>query len=127
MASIFGGSFEYMSTGCAVSSSRWMRIFAVFAPGTTRRTASWRMAPERMMSTRQMSRSGTTTALPVVSVPQGVYRGFRYIGEGKGTLLTIIGGPDAGKVEWHPSVMEEAAKAGWHRNEQGELVRAAAE
>ena len=30
--------------------------------------------------------------------PIGCYRWFRYLGEGKGRLLTIIGGPDPGKV-----------------------------
>jgi hypothetical protein len=27
-------------------------------------------------------------------------------------LMAIIGGPDAGKVDWHPSVLEEARKTG---------------
>lgn len=62
-----------------------------------------------------------------ISVPQGVHRGFRYVGEGEGTLLTLIGGPDAGKVEWHPSVNEAAEKSGVRRNEKGELEIQAAE
>ena len=32
-----------------------------------------------------------------INIPIGVYRGFRYDGEA-GTLLTIIGGPEAGKA-----------------------------
>jgi mannose-6-phosphate isomerase-like protein (cupin superfamily) len=40
-----------------------------------------------------------------IHVPIGVYRGFRYIGEGRGTLLTIIGGPDPGKVTWDSDVL----------------------
>jgi mannose-6-phosphate isomerase-like protein (cupin superfamily) len=57
-----------------------------------------------------------------VNVPVGVYRGFRYVGEGKGTLLTLIGGPDCGKVEWYPGVLEDAAATGLGRDAKGNLV-----
>jgi len=57
-----------------------------------------------------------------VHVPVGVYRGFRYVGEGKGTLLTLIGGPDCGKVQWYPGVLEEAAATGLARDASGRLV-----
>mmetsp|Transcript_22441 Transcript_22441/g.67354 ORF Transcript_22441/g.67354 Transcript_22441/m.67354 type:complete len:201 (+) Transcript_22441:113-715(+) len=67
-----GGSLEYMRTGSAVSSSRWMRILAVLAAGTTLRTASCNIAPERMMSTRQIWESGTASSVPFESGPQGV-------------------------------------------------------
>ncbi len=56
-----------------------------------------------------------------ISVPIGIYRGFRYVGAGTGTLLTLIGGPDAGRVEWHPSVTAAAAETGLTRNEAGDL------
>ena len=56
-----------------------------------------------------------------ISIPIGVYRGFRYVGEGEGTLLTLIGGPDAGKVDWHPSVTEAAAETGLVRDDAGNL------
>ena len=59
-----------------------------------------------------------------ISVPIGVYRGFRYVGEGTGTLLTLIGGPEAGRVDWHPTVMQAAAATGLSRNEVGDLVEA---
>jgi mannose-6-phosphate isomerase-like protein (cupin superfamily) len=55
-----------------------------------------------------------------IHVPVGVYRGFRYVGEGRGTLLTLIGGPDAGKVAWEPSVLARAAAQGLSRNTEGE-------
>jgi mannose-6-phosphate isomerase-like protein (cupin superfamily) len=61
-----------------------------------------------------------------INVPIGVYRGFRYVGEGTGTLLTLIGGPEAGKVDWHPSVVEAAAEAGYYRDEAGERQHAPA-
>jgi len=57
-----------------------------------------------------------------INVPVGVYRGFRYVGEGKGTLLTLIGGPDCGKVEWYPGVLEEAASTGLARDGSGNLI-----
>jgi len=42
----------------------------------------------------------------VISVPTLIYRGFRYVGEGRGSLFALIGGPDAGKIGWHPDVIE---------------------
>ncbi|MBO6784852.1 MAG: cupin domain-containing protein, partial [Alphaproteobacteria bacterium] len=59
-----------------------------------------------------------------ISIPQGVYRGFRHVSEGKGTLLTIIGGPDAGRVDWHPTITDAAEQSGLARNEAGDLVDA---
>ena len=56
-----------------------------------------------------------------IHVPMGVYRGFRYVGEGRGTLLTLIGGPDAGKVAWEPSVLEKAAAMGVSRDASGQV------
>ena len=56
-----------------------------------------------------------------IHVPVGVYRGFRYVGEGRGTLLTLIGGPDPGKVEWTPEVHDAAAKTGLSRDAAGNL------
>lgn len=60
-----------------------------------------------------------------ISVPIGVYRGFRHVGEGKGVLLTIIGGPDPGKVAWHPSVLAAAARTGLAIDEAGRLIELA--
>lgn len=60
-----------------------------------------------------------------ISIPMGVYRGFRYVGDGTGTLLTIIGGPDAGKVDWHSTIKEAAEQSGVHRDENGMLVTSA--
>ncbi|MGE0255919.1 MAG: hypothetical protein AB7N54_17460 [Alphaproteobacteria bacterium] len=57
-----------------------------------------------------------------ISVPVGVYRGFRHVGEGRGTLLTLIGGPDPGKVTWHPSVTDAAAQSGLGRDAAGRLA-----
>ena len=36
--------------------------------------------------------------------------------------MAIIGGPDAGKVDWHPSVLEEARKTGLSVDDEGNLI-----
>ena len=56
-----------------------------------------------------------------IHVPIGVFRGFRYVGEGRGTLLTLIGGPDPGKVAWEPGVLEKAATQGVARDAEGQV------
>jgi hypothetical protein len=49
----------------------------------------------------------------VINVPIGIYRGFRSLTDAPDALLmAVVGGPDAGKVDWHPSVLEEARKTG---------------
>ncbi|MCR0985173.1 cupin domain-containing protein [Roseomonas populi] len=59
-----------------------------------------------------------------VMFPVGCFRWFRYVGEGKGRLLTIIGGP-AGKVDYLPGYEEEtAARTGQRRNADGTLASA---
>lgn len=57
-----------------------------------------------------------------IHVPVGVYRGFRYVGKDRGTLLTLIGGPDPGKVEWIPEVYAKAAETGLQRDAAGNLI-----
>jgi mannose-6-phosphate isomerase-like protein (cupin superfamily) len=57
----------------------------------------------------------------MVSVPIGVYRGFRNAGTSSGMLFAILGGPDTGKVTWHPSVLEQARATGLAVDENGEL------
>jgi hypothetical protein len=52
-----------------------------------------------------------------------IYRGFRSLTDAPDALLmAIIGGPDAGKVDWHPSVLEEARKTGLTVDEEGNLI-----
>jgi hypothetical protein len=36
--------------------------------------------------------------------------------------MAIIGGPDAGKVDWHPSVVAEARKTGLSVDDDGNLI-----
>jgi len=74
--------------------------------------------------TSEGEKSITLNPFDSISIPQGVYRGFRHVSEGKGTLLTIIGGPEAGRVDWHPTITDAAADSGLTRDAAGELVNA---
>jgi quercetin dioxygenase-like cupin family protein len=59
----------------------------------------------------------------VCNVPIGIYRGFRNVSSAADALLmAIIGGPDAGKVDWHPSVVAEARKTGLSVDDDGNLI-----
>jgi quercetin dioxygenase-like cupin family protein len=59
----------------------------------------------------------------VVNVPVGIYRGFRNVSDHSDALLmAIIGGPDAGKVDWHPSVVSDARKTGLSVDDDGNLI-----
>jgi len=58
----------------------------------------------------------------VVNVPIGIYRGFRNLSGKNALLMAIIGGPDAGKVDWHPSVLSEARKTGLSVDDDGNLI-----
>ena len=66
--------------------------------------------------------------LDVVSVPTGIYRGFRCIsGEDDALMLAIVGGPDAGKASWHPSVIDRARETGLEVDDEGNLQEVAGE
>jgi quercetin dioxygenase-like cupin family protein len=59
----------------------------------------------------------------VVNVPIGIYRGFRCLTDAPDALLmAIVGGPDAGKVDWHPSVLAEARATGLSVDDEGNLI-----
>ena len=59
----------------------------------------------------------------IVNVPIGVYRGFRNASDDPdSTLIAIVGGPDPGKVDWHPSVIDEARKTGLSVDDDGNLI-----
>ena len=58
-----------------------------------------------------------------VNVPIGVFRGFRNVGDEPDSLLiALVGGPDPGKVDWHPTVVEEARKTGLSVDDDGNLI-----
>lgn len=60
-----------------------------------------------------------------VSVPVGVLRGFRNVGEGHAYLMAILGGTDAGKVGWAESVLKRAEETGLSRDKAGNVVELA--
>ena len=63
----------------------------------------------------------------IVNVPIGIYRGFRNAGDDpEATLIAIVGGPDPGKVDWHPSVIEAARRTGLSVDDEGRLIVAEA-
>ena len=63
----------------------------------------------------------------IVNVPIGVYRGFRNASDDpEATLIALVGGPDPGKVDWHPSVIEMARKTGLSVDDEGHLIVAEA-
>ena len=60
----------------------------------------------------------------VINVPVGIYRGFRSLSDDPDALLiTIVGGPDAGKVDWHPSLLAEARNTGLSVDDDGNLIK----
>ncbi len=59
----------------------------------------------------------------VINVPIGIYRGFRSLSDRPDALLmALVGGPDAGKVDWHPSVLEEVRNTGLRVDDDGNLI-----
>lgn len=71
----------------------------------------------------ESERSITLAPGDIVNVPIGVYRGFRNASEDPdSTLIAIVGGPDPGKVDWHPSVLVEARATGLAVDEEGNLI-----
>ena len=58
----------------------------------------------------------------VVSVPPGVMRGFRNIGDGHAVLMAILGGSNSGKVTWSKSVLERARATGLDLDDDGNIV-----
>lgn len=59
----------------------------------------------------------------IINVPIGIYRGFRSASDDPdATLIAVVGGPDPGKVDWHPSVIEAARQTGLSVDDEGRLI-----
>ena len=58
----------------------------------------------------------------VVSIPAGVMRGLRNVGDSRGYLMAILGGTDAGKVSWADDVLARARETGLGLDDAGNLV-----
>ena len=61
-------------------------------------------------------------AWDTVSVPPGVMRGFRNVGDAHAHLMAILGGTDAGHVAWAPKVLEQARRTGLKLDAHGNLL-----
>lgn len=71
----------------------------------------------------EVERSVTLQPGDIVNVPIGIYRGFRNAGDDpEATLIAVVGGPDPGKVDWHPSVIEAARRTGLSVDDEGRLI-----
>ena len=57
-----------------------------------------------------------------VSVPPGVLRGFRNVGEEHAFLMGIVGGSDSGHVDWAKSVIDRARETGLQLDENGYII-----
>ncbi|MBM3561472.1 MAG: cupin domain-containing protein [Alphaproteobacteria bacterium] len=63
----------------------------------------------------------------IVNVPIGIFRGFRNVSDHPDALLlALIGGPDPGKVDWHPKVIADARATGLAIDDDGNLIVATA-
>ena len=75
----------------------------------------------------EVERTVTLQPGDIVNVPIGIYRGFRNAGDDpEATLIAVVGGPDTGKVDWHPSVIEAARQTGLSVDDDGKLIVAEA-
>ena len=68
----------------------------VFIPLTGRWSVSWGKNGEQEAILDQFD---------VISLPAGVMRGFRNVGEDRAVLMAIIEGNNPGPVDWHPDVV----------------------
>ena len=108
---VYNGAKEGSGSGAALHSHQTEEIF-VPLKGT------W----EVVWLEGEEERAVRLEPLDVVNVPIGIYRGFRLVsGEADALLLAIVGGPDAGHVAWHPSVVERARQTGLEVDEDGNL------
>ena len=63
--------------------------------------------------------------LDMVSVPVGVMRGFRNTGDEHAYLMAILGGDDAGRVDWPETGLLRAKETGLELDADGNLTRPA--
>ena len=61
-------------------------------------------------------------ALDMVSVPVGVMRGFRNVSDEHAYLMAILGGDDAGRVDWPEKVLSRARDTGLELDADGNLT-----
>ncbi len=109
----FAHGFAKCDPGCGAA-LHWHETEEVFMPLDGRWSIYWRDGEEEH---EVFLEAGDT-----VSVPIGIYRGFKNVSDKPATLHFIVGGPDTGKVHWHPSVIEAARATGLAVDDNGLLV-----
>ena len=114
----FANGFAKCEPGCGAA-LHWHETEEVFMPLDGTWSIYWRDGEEE--------REVILEAGDTVSVPIGIYRGFKNVGDTPATLHFIVGGPDTGKVHWHPSVIEAARETGLAVDDNGLLVEVSAE
>lgn len=60
--------------------------------------------------------------MDLISVPAGVMRGFRNIGDEYAYMMATHGATDAGRVTWSPKVLERAKETGLKLDAEGYLA-----
>ncbi len=60
--------------------------------------------------------------LDVISVPPGVMRGFRNIGDETSILIAMLGGNEVGAVTWAQSLLDGVGEKGIRLDEDGNIV-----
>jgi len=60
----------------------------------------------------------------LVFVPTKVFRSFHNVADERAAMFAILGGPDTGKVAWHPTIIAAAKETGLSIDEDGKLLRA---
>ena len=58
----------------------------------------------------------------IISIPPGVMRGFKNIGNEYANLMAILGGNNPGKISWAKSVLERAEKSGLRLDSSGKII-----
>jgi quercetin dioxygenase-like cupin family protein len=109
----FASGFAKCKPGCGAA-LHWHETEEIFMPLTGQWSIYWREGEEE--------REVILQPFDSVSVPIGIYRGFKNVSDEPATLMFIVGGPDTGKVHWHPSVIEAARATGIDVDDNGLLI-----
>ena len=109
----FASGFAKCEPGCGAA-LHWHETEEVFMPLDGEWSIYWREG--------DTEHEVILKPFDTVSVPVGIYRGFKNVSDKPATLHFIVGGPDTGKVHWHPSVIEAARATGLDIDDNGLLV-----
>lgn len=112
----FANGFAKCEPGCGAA-LHWHETEEIFMAMSGRWSIYWRDGEEE--------REVILEPFDTVSVPVGIYRGFKNVSDEPAVLHFIIGGPDTGKVHWHPSVIDSARETGLEVDDNGLLVEIA--